>query len=469
MEAEQEQQQVQTVGALPELRDARKLLERAVPSKDTRLAGRSLRHALSLRKRLTTCDIAALCIEFVTSENTSSALLSAVGSPFPPPDVDSSASSDCPAEVSALAGLLGVAFLLDSKSPSSAAHVSSLFVSDASRTNRRTLDPINARLLQIYSLAHERCNSLSSIRDDLVRLYRTAVLRHDNAGQEVLVNLVIRNFLKYSLFEQAEKFRSKAQRPEVQTNQQACRYLFYLGQIRAVQLEYSEAKESLSQALRKAPQIAKGFRLQTVKWLSVVRLLLGEIPERSLFMQPGMCSALKPYYDIANAVRLGDVTEFQRAAKQYTQVLERDGLINLVNRLHRNVVRVGLRRINLAYSRISLGEIAKKLQLASADDAENIVSKAIKDGALEASIGPHGHLMESHPPTDVYSTTEPQSEFHARISYCLNLHNDALKAMRFPRSRRGPKGESQEQRRERVLAEEEIMQMEDDDFDDALF
>jgi 26S proteasome regulatory subunit N3 len=33
--------------------------------------------------------------------------------------------------------------------------------------------------------------------------------------------------------------------------QQQCRHLYYLGRIRAVQLEYSEAKDCLQQAARK--------------------------------------------------------------------------------------------------------------------------------------------------------------------------------------------------------------------------
>lgn len=50
----------------------------------------------------------------------------------------------------------------------------------------------------------------------------------------------------------AEKLRAKAQRPETsRSNQQLCRYLYYLGRIRAIQLEYTDAKECLQQAARK--------------------------------------------------------------------------------------------------------------------------------------------------------------------------------------------------------------------------
>jgi hypothetical protein len=45
---------------------------------------------------------------------------------------------------------------------------------------------------------------------------------------------------------------TQAARPEgARSNTQYSRYLFYLGRIRAVQLEYSEAKECLQQAARK--------------------------------------------------------------------------------------------------------------------------------------------------------------------------------------------------------------------------
>jgi hypothetical protein len=44
-------------------------------------------------------------------------------------------------------------------------------------------------------------------------------------------------------------------------------------------------------------------------------------------------------------------------------------------RLHHNVIKTGIRMISLSYSKISLEEIASKLQLDSPEDAEFIVAK----------------------------------------------------------------------------------------------
>lgn len=49
----------------------------------------------------------------------------------------------------------------------------------------------------------------------------------------------------------------------------------------------------------------------------------------------------------------------------------------LIVRLRHNVIKAGVRMINLSYSRISLTDIAQKLQLDSPEDAEFIVAKVM--------------------------------------------------------------------------------------------
>ncbi|KAH7847847.1 hypothetical protein Vadar_030859 [Vaccinium darrowii] len=87
-------------------------------------------------------------------------------------------------------------------------------------------------------------------------------------------------------------------------------------EIWTIQLGYTDAKESLLQAARKAPVAALGFRVQCNKWAVIVRLLLEEIPERTVFMQKGMEKALRPYFELTNAVRVGDLKLFKAVAEK---------------------------------------------------------------------------------------------------------------------------------------------------------
>lgn len=57
------------------------------------------------------------------------------------------------------------------------------------------------------------------------------------------------------------------------------------------------------------------------------------------------------------------------------------------------MIRAGLRRISLAYSRISLADVASKLGLANADDTECIVAKAIRFAGQTTKSLSHQHLL----------------------------------------------------------------------------
>ena len=94
----------------------------------------------------------------------------------------------------------------------------------------------------------------------------------------------------------------KATFPESASNSEQARYLYYYGRIKAIQLEYTEALDYLVKSLRKAPSSAVGFR-QTVEKLRVtVELLLGNIPERQLFLQQANKEALAPYFELTKGI-----------------------------------------------------------------------------------------------------------------------------------------------------------------------
>ncbi|KAM2445710.1 hypothetical protein PS1_016260 [Malus domestica] len=63
-------------------------------------------------------------------------------------------------------------------------------------------------------------------------------------------------------------------------------------------------------------------------------------------------------------------------------------------------------------------------------DAESIVAKAIRDGAIEASLDHANGWMVSKEAGDIYSTNELQAAFNSRIAFCLNMHNEAVRALR---------------------------------------
>lgn len=371
-------------------------------------------------------------------------------------------------EVDAYIHLLVLVMSLDLQQLQRAQKCADILIKKVVDQNRRTLDLIAAKGYFYYSRVAELTNTLESIRSFLHTRLRTATLRNDFEGQAVLINCLLRNYLHYSLYDQADKLVKKSAFPETASNNEWARYLYYLGRIKGAKLEYSDAHKKLVQALRKSPQnSAIGFRQTVQKLIIVIELLLGNIPERQVFRQAALRRSLVPYFQLTQAVRLGNLQRFGEVLKNFTPKFQQDHTYTLIIRLRHNVIKTAIRSIGLSYSRISPEHIAKKLGLESAEDAEFIVAKAIRDGVIEATIEPEKGYMRSKESTDVYSTRDPQLAFHQRISFCLDLHNQSVKAMRYPPKSYGKDLENAEERREREQQDLELAKEMAEDDDDG--
>lgn len=359
-----------------------------------------------------------------------------------------------------------------------AAYTSTALVERIRSFNRRSLDPLSSKAFFYFSLSYERIGSLEQIRPTLLQLYRTSCVRHDHMCQAVLLNLLLSNYLQYNLFEQANTLSLRAAFPTEASNNQFCRYLYSMGRILAIQLEYSDSYQRLMTASRKAPQgYAVGFTITVTKLIVIVQLLMGDIPERGLFNQPEYRLALIPYLALTHAVRNGDLTQFGRIVEEHKSVFQKDKNFTLVQRLGHNVLKTGLRKISISYSRISLTDVSEKLQLhvpasssaGVATSAEYVCAKAIRDGVIEAKIEPYGDkggtCLCTQDIVDMYGTEEPQKAFHRRIAFCLDVHNDAVTSMRYPpsdeRSTTEKDGDKKDGTDEKTI-EELVREMEDD-------
>ncbi|KAL7619882.1 26S proteasome non-ATPase regulatory subunit [Parahypoxylon ruwenzoriense] len=448
------------------------LLDRAVALFDARFSLRALRSISSLRKRLTPDILAQVIAETFSpaspSANVAKQLLLAIGKEDVPLGRQSDAEMEIDSEPKAPAkngskkeskdskeiipeidiflSILIQVYLFDSKQFQLGSDFSKYLSERIHSLNRRTLDSLSAK------------SPIVAIRPTLLTALRTAVLRKDVDIQASVIVLLLRSYLLTSHISQADLLVSHTQFPENAANNQVARFLYYLGRIRAIQLRYTEAHEHLTAATRKAPasSCALGFAQTATKLLLVVELLMGDIPERATFRVPNMEQALHPYFLLVQAVRVGNLEDFEIAIADHADTFRRDGTYSLILRLRQNVIKTGIRMMSLSYSRISLRDICIRLHLGSEESAEYIVAKAIRDGVIEATLDRERGFMKSKEVGDVYATREPGEAFHDRIRACLSLHDESVKAMRFPMNqhRLELKNAQEAREREREMAKE---------------
>eukprot|EP00340_Litonotus_pictus_P012107 CAMPEP_0170537548 /NCGR_PEP_ID=MMETSP0209-20121228/102780_1 /TAXON_ID=665100 ORGANISM="Litonotus pictus, Strain P1" /NCGR_SAMPLE_ID=MMETSP0209 /ASSEMBLY_ACC=CAM_ASM_000301 /LENGTH=294 /DNA_ID=CAMNT_0010839067 /DNA_START=721 /DNA_END=1605 /DNA_ORIENTATION=+ len=264
---------------------------------------------------------------------------------------------------------------------------------------------------------------------EVINAYRTACLDLDEETQVTLINCILRYYILNNSYEQARNFLSKSKYIENVSVHEDSRYLYYLGRINCVNMNYSEAFSNLTNCLRKAPEGSPGFIATVEKLQMIVELLMGEIPDLSKYNK---LFQVGPYIMLLNSVKKGDLNEFKEIIERFKTFFFQDKNYNLIQRLRLIVIKVGLRRINLSYSRISIKDIAEKLNLGSEKETKLVIMKAIRDGVFLAKINNDTGVVESKEITDVYSTFDPQKAFHRRIQFLNNIFNESMKGIKYP-------------------------------------
>lgn len=342
-------------------------------------------------------------------------------------------------------------------------------IHNAKKYERRTMDVLRAKAWHAFSMVIEAANGGrldETVRNEILAAHRNACLRLDEPGQAVTINLIMRDLVNGNLIQEAAVFAAKAKFPDRASNNMQVRHLYYMGRVEALQLEYGKALSLVQNAIRKTPtSCGKGFRLKLYQLATVVTLLTGETPERAWFSDRELGEALTPYFDLVKAVRVGHVHAFEQCVMTHKKAYERDRTLTLVQRLHSSVIKTGLKSIGAAYSKISFTDVAAKLELEGEDNTSQaalyLCAKAIRDGVLDASIDSDRNVLVSQEQLDIYSSTsDPQKAFQRRINFLLQVHNDAVKALRYPPNAHKPvnKPQSTSEDREADL----------DDLEDAL-
>ncbi len=155
---------------------------------------------------------------------------------------------------------------------------------------------------------------------------------------------------------------------------------------------------------------------------------------------------------------------FKSIVQKYEKVFKLDKNFSLILRLRHTVLKFGLKKLNISYSKISMKDIQKKLSMESVEETEQIVAKAIRDGVIDAVINHDEGFMQSNKVTDIYSTNDPQSMLNKRIKFCMDLHSETVRALEYPQKE--DKRDFGDLDEEKSVKEEDLLALMDEDFDD---
>lgn len=280
----------------------------------------------------------------------------------------------------------------------------------------RQYDRIYAKIYFFYSIT--AADPLQTI----LAVYRRSCDLHLHQTQATIVNCILKHYIDVGGYNLALSFLRHCKFPADASPAQLGRYHFFVGHLKAVTLEYAEAQYNLQLSLRRAPQnkYAESFRSLVTRHLMVVMMIQGQVPSRAMLLD------MPNYLNLARSILNGDVANFEKVSQE-KQFID-DGLAPLVQRLRSAVILAGLTMISHCYSRIKFDDIAKQLQIDSAEDAEGFCAKAAADGLIDAVIDhENGCLVSTESRDD--SAAGFSERIHKDIQDCFGIREDTQRTI----------------------------------------
>lgn len=240
------------------------------------------------------------------------------------------------------------------------------------------------------------------------------------------------------------------------------KYLFYKGLFCGRAGQYARAYTHVNDAFRKVPEnkekLTRGLRNFTLlvqKHMIVLNLLLNELPSIEIFAE---VPRLRNYKELVNVVSHGQNEEFNKYLEQHREEFTRDLVYPLLTKLRAVVLRNAVKKLSIAYTRISVPDILRKIGIGQTDtfDLQSFLVKST--GHIEAfTIDPKTNVIDFARSSENYSDAFIRDTLTRRIEHLNILEEQVVKSLKYP--------ENQVEQRDKVEEDDEADDL-DFSFDD---
>lgn len=228
----------------------------------------------------------------------------------------------------------------------------------------RHMDYYNSKLLKYYYLSMKY---LGKNIDILYNLHATNKEYGNTHSVAVLTNCMLDFQINNGIYHRITA--------EITDSAENARYSFYHGIICLVRGEYRHALSYFNTAdiLHQEPSL----ELKIKKYTIVCKLLLGDFSISYSYRDD-----LKPYFSLIGAVRRAETGLFYEIMEEYKAELFSLNLWFIARRLLNNLLREGLRKISVCYSRISVSDISQILGV----NVDFLLHSCIRSGFISGHV-----------------------------------------------------------------------------------
>lgn len=228
--------------------------------------------------------------------------------------------------------------------------------------------------LQTVSTSAFKSNLLTTVHSDLLQLCLAS--KNFTLGLDLISNDIL-DILK----PQNSNFDSKY----------LLSYFYYAGCIYGAVKQFDSALFYLEQALTVPASVLSQIMIESYKKFILISLISkGKLPTLPKYTSRIVINQIKPicaiYHELASAFTNFDLDKLNSLVQKYHDVFQQDKNLGLVKQLQQSFYKKNIQKLTKTFITLSLADMAHKVKLPSAKEAEYYMLNMIKDGEIFATI-----------------------------------------------------------------------------------
>ncbi|EPR79202.1 26S proteasome regulatory subunit S3 [Spraguea lophii 42_110] len=223
-------------------------------------------------------------------------------------------------------------------------------------THRKESELVSKALMMLYKLG-------GGSFDYFAKLYY--IFREKNMDCAITTcNIMLKLLINKKMYNEARKY--------INNGYKDGNYNYLKGVVQCISGEYKEALESF--------RISKILSKRRVNNFEVITLML--LSDIFTLKNYNWTDIKKPYKELFECIKLGDIEQLEKVIQKNYNVFYNDNTLILTNRLFKNIIQEGIRKISIVYKKVSIEDMNMILRI----NAEPLLKKSIEQGIVNGRI-----------------------------------------------------------------------------------
>lgn len=206
-------------------------------------------------------------------------------------------------------------------------------------------------------------------------------------------------------------------------------YFYYGGCIYGAMKDYKCALFFLEQALSVPALVISQIMIESYKKFILISLISkGKLPTLPKYTSRIVLSQIKPlcivYHEIANAFTNFESDKLNSLCQKYHNSFEADGNLGLTRQLKHSFYKNNIKKLTKTFITLSLSDMALKVKLPSAREAESYMLNMIKDGEIFATMNQKDGMVSFHDNPEKYNNPVIMESLTNEMFACIKMNQN---------------------------------------------